>query len=216
MRVFYFFIIALCFIACGGNGAKKDSIMPNATKNTESKLETKKDSIESNLNPTLDNLESKTQKDFNKQLQDKMQEYKSKCDKKNGDFCVKLAITLQSLDQNNELEIKNLYQKAANYLQNDCDKGDMHACSGLGILYESGDGVVKSREKSKLLYEKSCENKDARGCLSLGLMINSCLVCKAKSNTESKKAIFYFNKACEYGATNACQIAQKLTQDLKE
>lgn len=199
-------IFSSFFVACVMDSPKKDSI--------ESKAENKNPLlISKEPKPTeqqiKNNIEDETQNQLKKELQEKVGEYKAKCNAKNGDFCVKLAITYQALNEKGEVEIKELFQKGAKYLQDSCNEGEMHACSGLGSLYESGDGVAKDTQKARQLYEKSCTAKDARGCLNLGLLINDCLVCEKKDSKSTQDALPYFIKACEYGSQNACEMLKK-------
>lgn len=207
LKIYFYVAIVMLFVACAKQGANKDSI-----------------SIKKNKNPFITTLEPKSieiaqkeiqedeiKKEFNRQLKEKISEYKQKCNKKDGESCVKLAIAYQNAKENDlqEGEIEKLFEKGATYLQSECDGGEMRACSSLGALYESGDGVTKDMNKARNLYQKSCAAKDAKGCLNMGLLIKGCLVCDDFTQ-DSKNALFYFEKACEYGSPNACEIANKI------
>lgn len=218
MRKFIFNIIfCVIFVACGANNnvvnvdskeSKTEQSSIKSVKQDSNILQDSKDIQEIN--------EDFTHKEFVNTLKEEREKYQKKCNNKDGDSCVKLAISYQSGNDKDELGIKDLYQKAAMYLQHDCNNGDMYACSGLGVLYESGDGVTKSIQKSKELYEKSCENNDSRGCFNLALLINGCLNCEKNDKHKITKALKYFKKACKLGSNNACQMATKIYKNSKE
>ncbi|MWV62663.1 hypothetical protein DCO58_02965 [Helicobacter saguini] len=180
-------------------------------------LQSKQDSITTQKNPfistkELENKEkeeeSQTQKEFKKQLKEKVSEYKKKCDKKDGVYCLKLASAYEILNEKSDIEIKEIHKKAFEYNTNDCENGDMNACVGLGSAFESGEVVKKDLQKAKELYKKSCDNKLALGCLNLGLLLSDCTACNEDSKSK-KEALPFFIKACEYGNNNACAIINK-------
>lgn len=213
-------IICSFFISCGNNtlakkqvdSAKKDSINTEnvTTKNPFLQSQKTKEPQKTEIIET----ESETQKEFKKQLRSKIDEYKSKCDKKDGQYCFKLATTYDILQEKGDIEIKEIFEKGAQFLTIECEKGQMSACAALGTAFESGNGTIKDIKKAMELYQKSCDAKVASGCLNLGLLISKCSACEVDSNNakdskNQKEAMPFFIKACEYGSESACEIVQK-------
>src|SRR5258706_12178152 len=44
------------------------------------------------------------------------------------------------------------------------------ACSNLGVLHESGDGVTKDLKLAMTLYQRGCDEGSLLGCTNLGAM----------------------------------------------
>ena len=59
---------------------------------------------------------------------------------------------------------KGDYQKAAELLQKACDGGDVGGCFGLGVLYETGQGVRQNFSTAKQYYGKACDLGLQLGC----------------------------------------------------
>lgn len=51
------------------------------------------------------------------------------------------------------------------YLEEACDYKSADACNDLGLIYELGIKVSKSKTKAKKFYEKGCKLKNERGCV---------------------------------------------------
>lgn len=55
-------------------------------------------------------------------------------------------------------------QRAAALFGQACDGGDANACSRLGVMVETGQGVTADAKKASALFAKACDGKDAYGC----------------------------------------------------
>lgn len=199
---YFFIILALFCIACS-----KSKIEPmQENQQTDIMEQIIEDKTQSSENDKVLNGASKTLQEFNETLTKERDTYKIKCDNKNGDSCIKLALSyyVESPDSNADL-INDLYKRAAIYLQDSCDREDYHACSALGGLYETGDGVGKiDRIKSTKLYKIACDGKDSRGCFNLGVSEIGCLTCQITDKNKILKSLEYFKRACEYGSATSC------------
>lgn len=152
-------------------------------------------------------------KKFAKELLAMRDKHTKSCNNGNGDSCVKLALTYQLNHLKTQDSINMLYIKARKIYEKGCERGVMSDCSGLGALYESGDGVQHNKQKGRLLYKKACDGHDPRGCLNLGLEIKSCIHCQVDKQ-RLKHAILYFQKACEYGSKSGCYMQKQSQQEL--
>ncbi|TLE00017.1 sel1 repeat family protein [Helicobacter muridarum] len=204
--------IVLFLIAC----ANKQTNATKAFKNSNLVSNSNNKSLKTS---TIDNEKEYKelhliQEQFSRQLLLKQNEYTKLCDRNEADSCVKLALSHQLNYSATQYEIYNIYNKANKIYDEECRNGNMSACSGLGALYESGDGVEQDIYKSKALYKKACDGKDARGCLNIGLEIRGCISCE--SNMENiKRALPYFEKACKYGSNSACHMKTQSQRDLE-
>ncbi|RDU66073.1 hypothetical protein CQA53_04525 [Helicobacter didelphidarum] len=194
---------------------KRESTYQDLKQNTSSHSS---NSIESLLDSNTLSQDDIIQQALNEELKSKRNQYRNECNKKNGDSCVKLAISYQTSHDLDKDSITKIYEKAAMYYQKDCENGNMHACSGLGTLYEAGDGIKQNKKYSKELYSHACRNGDSRGCINLGIIAKGCLACPSENTPQTREALNYFKQACKYKNSNACymvaQIYLKATQQL--
>ena len=68
------------------------------------------------------------------------------------------------IESGNEAYDKGDYQKAAQLYQKACDSGEAGGCFGLGLLYQSGQGVRQDFSTAKQYYGKACDLGFQIGC----------------------------------------------------
>lgn len=69
----------------------------------------------------------------------------------------------------NDAFLKKDYSTAFSYYQKSCDLNDGYACSNLGTMYWSGQGVTQDYSTAKKYFEKSCSIGNSAGCSNLSL-----------------------------------------------
>jgi tetratricopeptide (TPR) repeat protein len=94
------------------------------------------------------------------------------------------------------------YTDARPLFEEACDGGEMKACNYLGYLYAQGLGGSRDRRKARDLYQRACDQGVLSSCASLGSLYQD-----AGNSDEARK---YFNKACQGGVTEACDLLRGL------
>lgn len=84
-------------------------------------------------------------------------------------------------------------------LESGCTKKIPAACTQLGRLYESGEGVKQDLAKARKLYETACSLNEATGCNNL-----STLLAQSAKRADRARVIPLLEKGCELGAGVAC------------
>ncbi|KAK8871768.1 hypothetical protein M9Y10_007509 [Tritrichomonas musculus] len=87
------------------------------------------------------------------------------------------------------------YSRALASLHKSSDGGSLNASYLLGLLYESGEGVVQDFEKAKKYYEKSAEQGNSHGYNRIGF----CYKLGLGTETDYRKAFEYYKKAADLG-----------------
>jgi TPR repeat protein len=93
---------------------------------------------------------------------------------------------------------ENRYSDARPLFEQACTGGEMRACSYLGYLCAKGLGGEHDLQKARVVYKKACEKGTLSSCASLGTIYQD-----AGNNEE---AIKYFQKACNGGVAEACEL----------
>jgi TPR repeat protein len=104
-------------------------------------------------------------------------------------------------------ELKNEFYETDTALRvkDDCDgKKDAEACLKTGIYYLNGKIVEVNREKAAAYLLKACDMRSAVGCYQLGKFWQG-----DSTGAVNKKARLYFNRACDYGDSDACEIVKR-------
>ena len=78
-----------------------------------------------------------------------------------------------------------------------CDLKYPLGCSNLGYLYKKQNNFTKSYK----FYKLACEYKDGYSCFVVGYFHKKGL----GVSKDTKKAEYYYNKACSLGYREACQ-----------
>ena len=112
------------------------------------------------------------------------------------------------IESGNEAYDKGDYQKAAQLYQKACDSGEAGGCFGLGLLYQSGQGVRQDYQKAAQLYQKACDSGAAFGCSNLGLFYQDGKGVKQNFSTAKQ----YYGKACDLGFQIGCNWYRKLNE----
>jgi hypothetical protein len=94
---------------------------------------------------------------------------------------------------------KGEYEQAASIYIRACNV-IAKACTNLGFMYNSGQGVKKSHLLAARFYERGCNNGDALGCTNLGIMYS-----KDELPGDSKRAIDFFDRGCRGGDSRGCR-----------
>ena len=82
-------------------------------------------------------------------------------------------------------------------------------CSGVGILYETGQGVKQDYKKAKTLYEKGCELNDSKGCFNLAVTYKHGKGGVRQSYHQAKE---FYGKACDLGLQQGCDKYAELNK----
>jgi len=85
--------------------------------------------------------------------------------------------------------------------QDACNSGKVSACTSLGILYLTADGVKENHPLARKLFIKACREYNLKGCYYMGIMY------KRGANgvkRDIKKAKKYFAHACKKGYEASC------------
>ena len=85
--------------------------------------------------------------------------------------------------------------------QEACKKGKMTACTKLGILYLTADGVKENHPLARKLFIRACREYNLKACHYMGIMY------KRGANgvtRDIKKAKKYFAHACKKGYEASC------------
>ncbi len=90
------------------------------------------------------------------------------------------------------------YTEARPLFDQACSSGEMSACNYLGYLYAQGLGGTRNTRKAHELYQIACDQGTLTSCASLGSLYQD-----AGDTDNAKK---YFQKACDGGVTDACDL----------
>ena len=103
------------------------------------------------------------------------------------------------------------YQKAAGLFAKACDGGKLAGCSSLGVVYLSGQGVVKDPARAVSLLNKACDGGYLLGCSSLGTLYLS----GQGELKDPERAASLFEKACNGGNVLGCYNLAPLSSQTK-
>jgi serine/threonine protein kinase len=90
------------------------------------------------------------------------------------------------------------YSDARPLFEHACNSGEMRACSYLGYLCAKGLGGESDLQKARVVYKKACDQGTLSSCASLGTLYQD-----ASNSEEASK---YFQKACNGGVDEACEL----------
>jgi len=90
------------------------------------------------------------------------------------------------------------YSDARPLFETACNGGEMRACSYLGYLCAKGLGGERDLQKARVVYAEACDQGTLSSCASLGTLYQDA------GNSEG--AIKYFQKACNGGVDEACEL----------
>jgi len=90
------------------------------------------------------------------------------------------------------------YSDARSLFEKACTDGEMKACSYLGYLCAKGLGGEHDLQKARVVYQKACDHGTLSSCASLGSLYQDA--------GNSEEAIKYFQKACNGGVAEACEL----------
>ena len=76
--------------------------------------------------------------------------------------------------------------------------GEMKACNYLGYLYAQGLGGPHDTRKAHSVYQRACDEGTLSSCASLGSLYQD-----AGDDDSARR---YFQKACNGGVTEACDL----------
>jgi hypothetical protein len=62
------------------------------------------------------------------------------------------------------LVLQGRYAQAIPLYQRACDEGEMESCRNLGVIYEQGQGVPRSKWRALELYRKACQGGNTASC----------------------------------------------------
>jgi serine/threonine protein kinase len=79
-----------------------------------------------------------------------------------------------------------------------CNGGEMKACSYLGYLCAKGLGGERDVQTARVVYKKACDKGTLSSCASLGTLYQDA--------GKSEEASTYFQKACNGGVAEACDL----------
>ena len=112
------------------------------------------------------------------------------------------------IESGNEAYDKGDYQKAAQLYQKACDSGEAGGCFGLGLLYQSGQGVRQDYQKATEFYQKACDGGDAVGCSILGSLYQNGQGVRQSFSTAKQ----YYGKACDLRFQLGCDNYRMLNE----
>ena len=141
---------------------------------------------------------------FNNQSEEKTVEDKSK----------EKDSLIANMDSATVFERCKLYYSSENYteafkcFQKAAEQGYAPAQSGLGFMYQYGQGVKQDYFKAVEWYQKAAEQGDAQAQYNLGIMYKNGLGVK-QNYTKAKE---YFGLACDNKNQAGCDMYRKLNQ----
>jgi len=92
-----------------------------------------------------------------------------------------------------------------------CEKGDAAACTRLGLLYDTGEGVKQDYARALELYAKACDGGNAMGCYNQGLMY----ALGKGIKKDYRRAAELYQKGCAGGNAMGCTNLGILYRDGK-
>lgn len=120
---------------------------------------------------------------------------KTACHSGNIDGCMSVA-----LHYANEPKESRDSQAMIKYANMACDSGNGDGCALLGLVYGTGDDLIKKDTELAMAYmKKACENKTLFGCAFLGNIYSTGTIGIPIDNL---KSIEYLEKACNLGIKN--------------
>ena len=86
-----------------------------------------------------------------------------------------------------------------------CDKGagKVRACTSLAGLLQDGTGVPKDQDRAREILDTACDGDERSACSFLGLIHVEGLGV-GYNNTNQRKGVRYYDKACHLGEPRAC------------
>lgn len=90
--------------------------------------------------------------------------------------------------------------RAAEIAKKGCDGGHPAACSHLGLLYATGEGVEQDHARATGLYEIACDGGDPAGCYNVGLNYEKQ---RGVPRNDARSLLGYVH-GCEGGYPQAC------------
>ena len=94
------------------------------------------------------------------------------------------------------------YAQARTSFTQACNSGEMRACNYLGYLYAQGLGGARNLQAAVAAYQKACDRGTLSSCVSLGSLFQDA--------SDSDNARKYFQKACNGGVADACDLLHNL------
>lgn len=91
-------------------------------------------------------------------------------------------------------------EAAAFYAARGCERRSDTSCNNLGVCYERGTGVTKSRAKAEQYYRQACELGAGLGCFNLANLL------KAEEG-RADEATAHFDRACKLKWGPGCRAA---------
>jgi TPR repeat protein len=95
---------------------------------------------------------------------------------------------------------KKNYEEAFEYYKKAADLGDAKAMCGLGVLYHSGEGVIKDYKEAIKWYKKAAELGSAQAMFGLGIIYANGGLGVTKNY---KEALKWHQKAAELGIADS-------------
>jgi TPR repeat protein len=100
--------------------------------------------------------------------------------------------------------------RAVSLLQRGCDLKLPMACFNLGYMLASGLGTPRDPSGAMRLYDIACEQKVGLACNALGNLVNEA------EAPDAKRALTYFEKACDLKTMGGCVNAASLYDEGKD
>lgn len=128
------------------------------------------------------------------------------------------------------------YTEAFRYCEKACNLDNGLGCSGLGFLYDNGNGVRQDYQQAKTYYEKACNLDEGLACNVLGAnyslkcfaiknpaFAECCIEDKDRQIIQSipdfkneascfRKSKEYYGKACDLGEQKGCDGYRELNE----
>jgi TPR repeat protein len=116
------------------------------------------------------------------------------CDSHRPEECYRLAKQLSKGEDVSKRKLK----RAAALFEKSCAGEVMEACTGLGLIYQSGN--ANEQKRAVELFEKACDGGDMDGCNQAGLAYRY-----GKGTTRKRaRAVGLFEQACRGGHERGC------------
>lgn len=94
---------------------------------------------------------------------------------------------------------------AAEHFTRACSLGDPAACSTLGVMHETGEGVERDDRRAQTLYRWACEKGDMHACANLGAL----LLRPDFPAGNPQVAFVVLGAACNAGRSSACATIER-------
>lgn len=100
-------------------------------------------------------------------------------------------------------------EAAASHAARGCELGDATSCNNLGVCFQRGAGVTKSREAATRHYRQACELGSGLGCYNSGNLLK-------EEEGHAEEATAYFDRACELEWGPGCRAAVTRSAGVRE